>query len=138
MLILSACDGLIQGQVDFIGRVYGSVGHLGHGLAKGLEVIVLGLVHQNVTVCQKQDPFLLLGLPEPPYDLKGSICLAGARCHHEQDAILTFSDGLYCAVYGHRLVITGAASAAGIVIGLLNGLPCFWLLEASVLAVQVP
>ena len=137
LLVLAAGNGLVERQVNLVGRVNRSVGDLGHGLAEGLEIIVLGLVYQNVAVGQEQDAFLLLGLPQPPDYLEGGERLAGAGGHHQQNAVLPAGHSLYGAVDGDGLVIAGCAATAVIVVGLFDRLPSV-LLDAFVLAVELP
>ena len=52
-----AGDGLIERQVNFIGRIDFPIFDLGHDRAEGLEVVDQGLVGQNIAVDQKQDAF---------------------------------------------------------------------------------
>ncbi|MNC03474.1 hypothetical protein D3C75_508820 [compost metagenome] len=52
-LFISAGDGLIERQVDLVGGIDLTFGDFGHRLAEGLEVVVLGLVDQDVAVSQK-------------------------------------------------------------------------------------
>lgn len=137
LLVLAAGDGLIERQVNLVGRVYCSVGDLGHGLAEGLEIIVLGLVYQNVSVGQEQNAFLLLGLPEPPDYLEGSEGFASAGSHDQQDAVLTAGYGLYRSVDGYGLVIPGRSPTSIIIVRLFDRLPGV-LVDAFVLAVELP
>ena len=103
---------LIEGKVNFIGRIDGAPRHLGHGRAEGLEVVGLGLIDQNVAIRQKQDALLGLGLPQPPDDLEGGVGLASAGRHHQQHPGLTGSNGLNRLVDGLQLVIAWRLVAA--------------------------
>ena len=98
--------------MDLIGRIDRASGDLGHGRAKGLKVIDLGLIHQNVAIGQKQDALLGARLPQTPDDLECGVGLAGAGGHHQQYPILTFRYGFYGLVDGLQLVIAGRFAAA--------------------------
>ena len=100
-----AGDGLVQPKVEFVGGVDtaefvagGGQGFLAavcpfnrlrpgaefrHGRAEGPKIVDHGLVDQHIAVSQKQDAFLLLGLPQPPDDLKGRVSLAGSGRHDQ-------------------------------------------------------
>lgn len=116
-LFISAGDGLIERQVDLVGGINLASGDFGHRLAEGLEVVVLGLVDQDVAVGQKQDAFLLFRFPQPPDDLEGCVCLAGARGHYQQDTVLTARYSLDGAVDRIHLVIARHAPGAVVVVG---------------------
>ena len=90
--------------------------HLGHGPAKGLEVVGHGLVGQDVPVYQEQDPAHLSGLPQPPDDLEGGVGLARTGRHHEQDSSVAPHHGLDGPLDGDALVVTGFLAAAVIVV----------------------
>ena len=62
--------GLIEAQVDFIGRINLPVFDLGHHRPEWLEIIDQGLIGQNIPVHQKQGSLDEFCLPEPPDDLK--------------------------------------------------------------------
>ncbi|MNF66855.1 hypothetical protein D3C84_486540 [compost metagenome] len=119
-LFISAGDGLIERQVDLVGGIDLAFGDFGHRLAEGLEVVVLGLVDQDVAVGQKQDAFLLFRFPQPPDDLEGCVGLAGARSHHQQDTVLTARHSLDGAVDGIHLVIARHAPGAVVVVRRFN------------------
>ena len=105
LIFLAAGDRLIKGQVNLVALVDLAFTDLGHRRAKRLEIVVLGLIDQNVTVGQKQDAFLGAGFPQSPDDLKRGIGLAGAGRHDQQDALLLTSHGFDRVVNGIRLVI---------------------------------
>ena len=86
--LLGAGDGLVEGEVDFVGLVDLSLLDLGHRRAERLEVVGLGLVDEDVAVGEEQDALLDAGLPEPPDDLERGVGLAGAGGHDKQDAVL--------------------------------------------------
>ncbi|MNG00503.1 hypothetical protein D3C84_834410 [compost metagenome] len=82
----SARHGLIERKVNLVRGINLTIGDLGHRLAEGLEIVVLGLVDQDVAVGQEENSLLLLGLPQPPDNLEGGVGLAGAGGHDQQDA----------------------------------------------------
>ena len=104
---LRSGDGLIEGEVDFVGLVHLAAADLGHLAAEVLEIVDAGLVHQDVAVGQEQDALLRACFPEAPDDLRSDVGLAGAGGHDQQDAVLAFGDGLDGAVDGDFLVIAG-------------------------------
>ncbi|MNG85937.1 hypothetical protein D3C79_447070 [compost metagenome] len=108
--------------MDLIGRIDRAPGDLGHGRAKGLKIIDLGLIDQNVAIGQKQDALLGARLPQTPDDLKCGVGLAGAGCHHQQYPILAFRYGFYGLVDGLQLVVAGRfATAIRVVVLADNG-----------------
>ncbi len=142
LAFLRAGDGLIEGEVDLIGRVdrrcflSTAVGRsttlpssrsmvlelgaeLGHRLPEGPEVVDHGLVDQDVAIGEEEDAFLAPGLPQAPDDLKGGVGLAGAGCHDEEDAILALGDGFDGLVDRDALVVARLL-AAGVVVVVLE------------------
>lgn len=136
-LFFGTGDGLIERQVDFVGGIDLAFGDFGHRLAEGLEVVVFGLVDQDVAVGQKQDAFLLFRFPQPPDDLEGGVCLAGARSHHQQDTVLAARHSLDGAVDGIHLVIARHAPGAVVVVGRFD-LVLGCCIQPLPLAVAVP
>ena len=63
LIFFRAGDGLVQREVDFKGRVDGAPGDLGHRRAKRQEVVIFGLIDQNVAIGQEQDPLLTFRFP---------------------------------------------------------------------------
>ncbi|MDT4838060.1 hypothetical protein FQZ97_718060 [compost metagenome] len=137
LLFFGASDGLVQRQVDLVGGVDLALGDLGHRLAERLEVVVLGLVDQDVAVGQEEDALLLPRFPKPPDDLEGGVGLAGAGGHHQQDAILATRHRLDGAVDGIHLVVAWHAPGAVVVIRRLDPLFGF-ALQALPPAVALP
>lgn len=111
---------LIEGKVDLIGRIDSASGDLGHGRAKGLKVIALGLIHQNVAIGKKQNALLSARLPQTPDDLKRCVCLASAGSHHKQYFWFACSDGFDSLVDGLQLVVAGRFATAIRVIVLID------------------
>ena len=105
VFFVGAGDGLIQAQIDFVGRIDLAVLDLGHDRAKRLEVIDQGLIDQDVPVDQEQDSLDDSCLPQPPDDLEGGVGLAGARRHDEQHALLASGHGFDRAVDGLDLIV---------------------------------
>jgi hypothetical protein len=73
-----------------------------HHFTEGGEVLLHGLVDQDVAVGQEQDAFLGLGLPQPPDDLEGGVGFAGAGGHDQQHALLPLGDGFDGALMATR------------------------------------
>ena len=104
-------DGLIQAQIDFVGRIDLAVLDLRHDRAEGLEVVDQGLVDEDVPVRQEQDALDLARLPQAPDDLEGRVGLAGAGCHDQQYAFLAAGDGLDGAVDRLDLIVARLLAA---------------------------
>ena len=122
LALLRPGDGLIEAQVNFIGRVdaalfverrgefdLGAVcaldglrarAELGHCRAERPEIIDHRLIDEDVAVGKEQDALLAPGLPQPPDNLKRGVGLAGAGSHDEQDAVLALCDRFYRGVDG--------------------------------------
>ncbi len=107
LLRIEAGHRLIEAEIDLERLVHRAVGDLGHSLTERLEVVGLGLVGQDVAVHQEQNAFLGAGSPQTPDDLKGGVGFARTRGHDQQDAGLAAGNGLYRAIDGDELVITG-------------------------------
>ncbi|MNN23437.1 hypothetical protein D3C81_1368350 [compost metagenome] len=137
LLFFVAGHGLIQRQVDFVGLFDLPFGNLSHRLAEGLEVVVLGLVDEDVAVGEEEDAFLLPRLPQAPDDLEGRVGLAGAGGHDQQDAILPARHGLNGTVDGVHLVVARHAPGAVVVIRGF-GLLLAFAAEALPLTVALP
>ena len=116
LFLLGAADRLVEGEVDLEGLVRGAVGDLGHGRAERLEIVVPGLVGEDVAVDQEEDAPPGAGLPQPPDDLKGGVGLAGAGGHDQEDAVLAPGDGVDGAVDGDELVVARALAGTVVVI----------------------
>ena len=120
-----ACDRLIEGKVDLIVLPDLAVADLVHHFAERCEVLLHGLVHQDVAVGQKQDAFAGLGFPQAPDDLKSRVGLAGAGRHDQQHALLPLRDRFDCAIDGDALVVARLLAAAVGVERLLDQLDGF-------------
>ena len=132
LVLFGAGDGLIEAEIDLVGGVDAAllvdgganrravftfdgsgVGReLGHGRAKGPEVVDHRLIDQDVAVGQEQDALLAARLPQPPDDLKRGVGLAGSGRHDEQDAVAALGDGLDGGVDGAHLIVARCLAAA--------------------------
>ena len=63
LIFFRAGDGLVQREVDFKCRVDGAPGDLGHRRAKRQEVVIFGLIDQNIAIGEEQDPLLTFRFP---------------------------------------------------------------------------
>jgi len=77
----------------------------------GIKGAGLGLVGQDVPVCQVKDACLAPPVPQPPGDLHGDKGLARAGRHREQDAWLAFDDRFHGAVDGDLLIVARRLAA---------------------------
>ena len=105
LFVLITSQLLIEGQVQFIGAVQLFALDFRHDLCKGLEVLLHGLVNENVAVSKEQDLFLATGFPKAVDDLKRSIGLAGTGRHNEEDTILPTGYCINGAVDGDTLIV---------------------------------
>ena len=99
-------DGLIQRQMNFIGRIDCASADFCHRIAKGLEVVIFGLIDQDIAVRQKQNAFFTFRFPSAPDNLKGGIGFTGAGRHHQQNTIFTRRHCFYRAVNRLQLIVT--------------------------------
>lgn len=106
--LLRPGDSLVEAEVDFEISLDLAVGDLVHHVAERGEILLDGLVHQDIAVGEKEDALLALGLPEAPDDLEGRVGLAGAGGHDQEEALLALGDGFDGAVDGDALVVAGA------------------------------
>ena len=83
LLFFRPRNGLVQRKINFVGFIDLPLGYLGHGRAKGFEIVGLGLIYQNIAVGKKKDAPFCLAPPQAPDDLKSSKCFACA-CSHDQ------------------------------------------------------
>jgi len=142
--ILQPGDGLTEAEIDFVGGVdaalliererevdLGAVvafdglrlsTQLRLDLAKGAEVDHHRLVDEDVAVGEEEDAFFAARLLEPPDDLECGVGLAGAGRHHQQDAVLSFSDRLNGSVHSVHLVIERHLAAAVVEVVLQDNL----------------
>lgn len=105
-------DGLVDRKVHLPARADLAVFDFPAGLAEGREGLVLGIVDQDVTVCQVQNlrPPMLAGpvpaaVPELPGDLKPDLGLARARGHCDQNPVVAAEDGLDGSADSDLLVV---------------------------------
>ena len=59
LLFFAAGHRLIEREIDFVRGIHRAVGDLGHRLAERFEVVVLGLVDQDIAVSEEQNALLL-------------------------------------------------------------------------------
>ena len=120
LLIVVSHQLLVEGEVHLVGGdgagvIFGHVDLVGNLLQRG-EVLLDGLVHQDVAVRQIEYLALHAAFQKPVDDLKGGIGLAGSGGHHQQQPLLAPGDGVHRPVDGNPLVVPGRISVlAGIV-----------------------
>jgi len=107
-----AGDRLIQSKVDFVVPFNFAIGDLVHHFAKRSEVLLHGLIDENIAVGQEQDAFLCLGLPHTPNDLERGVSFARAGGHHQQHALLAFGNRFDGTIDGYTLVVAGLPATA--------------------------
>ena len=134
LAVLGPRDGLIEAQINLVGRVdatllvqgrrefdLGAVlaldglrarAQFGHRRAEGAEIVHHRLIDEDVAVGKKEDAFLAPGLPQAPDNLKCRVGLAGAGGHDEQNAVLALGNGFYRGIDGVGLVVAGRFAAA--------------------------
>ena len=133
LIVLRPGHCLVEAEIDLVGGIdtvgtavaldgLGTRGQLGHRAAEGAEVVHHRLVDQDVAVRKEQDAFPVSRLPQPPDDLEGGVSLARAGGHDEQDAILSFGDGLDRGVDRVDLVVARGLVTAALVIVLKDNL----------------
>ena len=105
LFVLITSQLLIEGQVQFIGAVQLFALDFRHDLCKRLEVLLHGLVNEDIAVSKEQDLFLATGFPKAVDDLKRSIGLAGAGRHNEENAVLPTGYRINGAVDGDTLIV---------------------------------
>ena len=111
---------LVEREIDFVGGrrgrvVFGEVDFV-DGFFQRREVLLNGLVNQDVAVGKVEDAPHHAAFQQPPDNLKGGVGFAGAGRHDQQKALLPASNRLYHAVDGDALVV-----ARGV--GVLAGVP---------------
>ena len=119
-------DRLVDGEVHLAALHHDATLDLVARVAERRELLILGVVDQDVAVGEVEDarlaPLLALGVParrpEPPTDLEGDVGLAGAGGHREQDARLTLEHGLDGAVDRRLLVVARVAAGLTVAGGL--------------------
>ena len=110
LLFFVSGNRLVQRQVNLKRLVDLALADLGHRRTERLEVVVFGLINENVAVGQKQDAFLLSRLPQSPDNLEGGVGFASTGGHDQQNTILPFGNGFYCTVNGVGLVINSGGN----------------------------
>lgn len=76
-----------------------------HAFAERGEVLLNGLIHENVAVCEEEDELLGLRLPQPPNDLEGGVSLSRACRHDKENALSARCYDRDGPIDGHLLVV---------------------------------
>ena len=84
------------------------------------EILLDGLIHEDVPVGQVENLMFHAALEQPVDNLEGRVSLAGARSHHQQDAVLAPRNSVQRAVDGDALVVAGRIDVHAAVIGLAD------------------
>ena len=106
-------DGLIRGEIKLAAVDHHPALDFVPRIAEPGKGFVLGIIHQEITVCEVQDARLPgrialgvpLGRPEFPADLKRHDSLAGASGHCQQHALLALQNRPHHAVNRDALVV---------------------------------
>ena len=120
---------LVQGEIDLVsGNATLDVllvVHLVDGLFKRLEILLYGLVDQDVAVSQIEYLLHHACLKQTVDDLEGSIGLSRSCGHDQQQAVSALCHGIHGAVDGIALVIARRKDVLTRAIGLLDDLHLF-------------
>ena len=124
LLVVIADQLLIQGKIDLMGGngalvVLRNI-DLMDDLVQRCEILLNGLIHQNIAVRQIQDLLLHPALQEAVYDLEGSIGFARTGGHHQQQALLPAGNCVQGAVDGNALIVARRIGVLAAVIGLTS------------------
>lgn len=124
--VVVADELLIEGEEDLVGGEGGGIVLRDVDFMRVLfqrgEVLLDGLVDEDVAVGQVEDFFLHTALEQAVDDLKGGVGFAGAGGHDQQKALLPASDGVEGAVDGDALVVAGGVGVLAGVVRLADGL----------------
>ena len=96
---------LIEGQIQLVGAIQLFALDFCHDLCKRLEVLLHGLVNEDIAVSKEQNFFLSAGFPKAVNDLESGIGLAGAGRHHEENAVLPTGYCVNGAVDSDALIV---------------------------------
>ena len=135
LFVLITSQLLIEGQIQLIGAIQLFALDFRHDFCKRLEVLLHGLVNEDVAVSKEQDFFLSTGFPKAVDDLKRSIGLAGTGRHNEEDTILPTGYCINGAVDGDTLIVARGLITRLEIIRLGNEL---LLLRREVLVADMP
>lgn len=116
--IIVAHQLLVQSQEDVLGGVDILVVDFFHGIHERIEILPHGLVDEDVPVCQVQDFFKGMGMPEAVNDLEGTEGLSRTRSHDEEEPFLPLFDIFNGPVDGDALVVPGPFAVQRGVVGL--------------------
>ena len=126
LLVVIAHELLVQGEIHLIGGerhrvLFGGPDLVGDLPERG-EVLLDGLVHEDISVCEIEHLFDEARREQAVDDLEGRIGLAGAGGHDEKDALAAAGDGVHGAVHGDALVVPRGKGVRRDVVGLTEGL----------------
>lgn len=97
--------GLVQCQVDFVVFFDFMVGDFVYYFVEGGEVLLYGLVDQDVLVCQEEDLFFGFGFLKLLDDLEGGVGFVCVCGYDQQYVLLIFGDCFDGVVDGDVLVV---------------------------------
>ena len=100
---------LIKGEIDFIGSdcswvILGYI-YLMNGLFQRGEILLYGLVCQNVSVAKVENLSLHSTLQEPIYNLECGICLSSSSRHNKKKPLLSLCYSIQSSVDCYSLII---------------------------------
>ena len=125
LLVVVSHQLLVEGEVHLVGGdgagvIFGHIDLVSHLLQRG-EVLLDGLIHQNIAVRQIEHLALHAAFQEPIDDLKGGVGLSGSGGHHQQKSLLPLGNGVHRPIDGDPLVVPGRISILAGIVGLVNG-----------------
>src|SRR5690554_3368106 len=95
---------LIQSHINFIGTIKISILHLCHLSTEGFKITGNGLIHKNITVCQKENLLLQARLPQTIDNLKGHKCFTGTCGADHKDSISPLGNCINGSIDRHTLI----------------------------------
>ena len=143
---IAAGELLVEAEVDLVGSqavavIAGEVDLVHHG-AERREVLLDGLVHQEVAIRQVEHAVAQAAAQQSPHDLESRVGFARTRGHHQQQATPPGRNGIQRAVDSHALVIARRVHPRTAVVRLVAHLRqsavCLGLLRRSQPLVPVP
>ena len=126
LLVVLAEELLVEREVDLVRcdrrAVVGRVVDLVDDAGERPEILLDGLVDEDVAVGQVEDLLPEARLAQPVDDLEGRVRLARARRHDEQQADLPAGNRIECTVDGDLLIVARRKRALRHIEGLLDDL----------------
>ena len=124
LLVIVTHQLLIQGEVHLMRGngafiVFRHIDFMSHFFQRG-KILLDRLIHQNITVSKIKDFSFHTALQHPIDDLEGSIGLAGASGHNQQNPLLSPCNGVHGTVDGITLIISGRVGVLAGIVGLLQ------------------